>query len=82
MELILIISMAWWLVNFEPLQLAIDGLFTKLPVDSLTAFMHAALGCWKCWSFWLTIFITVDFSLACFAALLTFIFDLCLSKLK
>ena len=74
--------MAWWLVNFEPLQLAIDGLFTKLPVDSLTAFMHAALGCWKGWSFWLTIFITVDFSLACFAALLTFIFDLCLSKLK
>jgi hypothetical protein len=82
MELILIISMAWWLVNFEPLQLAIDALFNKLPVDNLTVFTHAALGCWKCWSFWLTIFITLDFSFACFAALITLILDLCLNKLK
>jgi hypothetical protein len=82
MELILIISMAWWLVNFEPLQLAIDAIFNKLPVDNLTVFTHAALGCWKCWSFWLTIFITLDFSLACFAALITLILDLCLNKLK
>jgi hypothetical protein len=82
MELILIISMAWWLVNFEPLQLAIDAIFNKLPVDNLTVFTHAALGCWKCWSFWLTIFITLDFSFACFAALITLILDLCLNKLK
>ena len=82
MTLLALIPLAWWFVNFEPLQATFDRLFkynTKYPI---AIHIHSALGCIKCVAFWLTIFCTFDFILACQASLLAYILDECLNKLR
>ena len=82
MELILLIAAAWWFVNFEPLQLLFDFIFSRIEITNLSNYAHASLGCWKCWSFWVTLIYTGSFSLGCLAALIAFTIDLCLNKLN
>jgi len=64
---------SWWFVNFEPLQLTIDRLFTKIDVD----WLHTALGCWKCMSFWFALVYSGSFIIACATSLIA----VCLNKL-
>ena len=82
MNLLALVPLAWWFVNFEPLQATIDYLFKYRPSNTLAIHIHSALGCIKCVAFWLTLICTFDFILACQAALLSFILDECLNKLK
>ena len=82
MILLALIPLAWWFVNFEPIQATIDYFFkynTKYPI---AIHIHSALGCIKCVAFWLTLLFTFDFILACQAALLAYILDECLQKLR
>ena len=82
MNLLALIPLAWFIVNFEPLQATIDYFFKYKPTNTLAIHIHSALGCIKCMSFWLTLICTFDFILACQAALLSFILDECLQKLR
>lgn len=82
MELIFLIAIAWWLVNFEPLLLFIDWIFSFIETTALTDYVHTAFGCWKCASFWLILLTTFDFSLACLGALIAYITNLCLTRLN
>lgn len=82
MTLILLIAVAWWFVNFEPLQLLFDFIFTQIRVSHLSNYIHSSLGCWKCWSFWTILIVTQNFQLACLGALIAFIIDICLNRLN
>ena len=81
MELIFIIAVAWWFVNFEPLQLLFDFIFKQINISHLSDYIHSSLGCWKCWSFWTALFFTGSFFMSCLAALIAYSFELCLNKL-
>jgi hypothetical protein len=82
MNLLTLIPLAWWFVNFEPLQAMFDQLFRYRPSSTISIHIHSALGCIKCVAFWMTLLFTFDFILACQAALLSFILNECLNKLK
>lgn len=82
MNLILIIAVAWWFVNFEPLQLLFDFIFKQIKISHLSNYIHSSLGCWKCWSFWTILIYTFDFKLACLGALIAYTINLCLHKLN
>jgi hypothetical protein len=61
----------WWFTHFEPIQNYID---TKL---ILPDWLHTALGCWKCMSFWITWVYSGSFIIACTTSLIA----VCLNKL-
>jgi hypothetical protein len=82
MELIFLVAVAWWFVNFEPLQLLFDFIFTQIRVSHLSNYVHSSLGCWKCWSFWTILLVTQNFPLACLGALIAYTIDICLNKLN
>lgn len=82
MDFIIYVSLAWWLVNFEPLQLLLDTIFSRLPINGLTIPLHAAFGCPKCVGFWSTWLLSGQFLVACLVSLSTYAIDLCLQKLK
>ena len=82
MNLLALIPLAWFIVNFEPLQATFDYLFKYRPTSTLAIHIHSALGCIKCVAFWLTLLCTFDFILACQASLIAYILNECLHKLK
>jgi hypothetical protein len=82
MDLLIFIPLAWWFVNFEPIQATIDYFFKYKHNNPIAIHIHSAMGCIKCVAFWLTLICTFDFILACQAALLSFILDECLQKLR
>ena len=82
MTLLALIPLAWFIVNFEPLQATFDYFFKYKPTNELAIHIHSALGCIKCVAFWLTLICTFDFILACQASLIAYILDECLNKLK
>lgn len=82
MEILFYIALGWFMVTFEPLQLLLDYIFSKLPLNSFTIYIHAAFGCPKCVGFWSTWLISGQFLVACLVSLSTYAIDLCLQKLK
>jgi hypothetical protein len=62
---------SWWFAYFEPIQ---DYLDTRL---ILPDWLHTALGCWKCLSFWSTLIYSQSFIVACATSLTA----VCLNKL-
>ena len=82
MEVLFLISFAWWFANFEPLQLQFDRLFLRLKVNIYTDAIYASVSCMKCLSFWFALFYFQDFFMACFVSLIGYTIQLCLQKLK
>lgn len=82
MDLLIYIALAWWLVNFEPLQITLDTIFSRIPINNLTIVLHAAFGCPKCVGFWVTLFLTGNFLTATLVSLAAYTLDLCLTRLK
>ena len=62
---------SWWFTHFEPLQDFIDRRLI------LPDWLHTALGCWKCMSFWGTLMYSQSFVIACATSLTA----VCLNKL-
>ena len=62
---------SWWFTHFEPIQDYID---TRL---ILPDWLHTALGCWKCLSFWSALAYSQSFTVACATSLTA----VCLNKL-
>ncbi len=60
----------WWFVNFEPIQKFIDRFI-------MPDWLHTALGCWKCMSFWTALIYSQSFTVACATSLTA----VCLQKL-
>jgi hypothetical protein len=82
MELIAYISIAWWLVYFEPLQATLHSVYMSLHSRPWVMYLFNALSCIKCMAFWVTLLGSFDFILACEAALGAYILELCLNKLS
>ena len=82
MEILLYTALAWFLTNFEPLQDLIDLVFTKVPLNRFTIYLHNGLGCPKCMGFWATWAVSGEFLTACLVSLLSYIVDLCLTRLN
>lgn len=82
MDFIIYVSLAWWLVNFEPLQLLLDAIFSRIPINGLTIYIHAAFGCPKCVGFWSAFALTGNFLTATLVSLTAYALDLCLQKIK
>jgi hypothetical protein len=64
---------SWWFVNFEPIHYILDRVFLRIEAD----WLHTALGCWKCMSFWTTWIYSGSFIIACATSLTA----VCLNKL-
>ena len=82
MEVLFLISFAWWFVHFEPLQRQFDRLFLQIEVNKYTDAIYSAVSCMKCLSFWFALFYFQDFFMACFVSLIGYTIQLCLQKLK
>jgi hypothetical protein len=82
MELLLLVSFAWWFTNFEPLQTAFDYIFTRLPINRYTVIVHTSLGCIKCVAFWSSLVISGDFFIATLSSLTAYLLKLCLDKMN
>ena len=82
MEILFYTALAWFLTTFEPLQDLLDYLFSKVPLNRLTIYLHAAGGCPQCVGFWVTWFLSGQFLVACLVSLLSYALNLCLTKLK
>jgi hypothetical protein len=82
MEILLYIALAWFLTNFEPLQDLLDRIFTEVPLNRFTIYLHSGLGCPKCMGFWVTWFVSGEFLTACLVSLCSYVVDLCLAKLN
>ena len=61
---------SWWFTHFEPTQNALDKLI-------LPDWLHTALGCWKCLSFWSALVYSQSITVACATSLTA----VCLNKL-
>lgn len=72
--LLTLIPIAWWLIEFEPLQATID----RIPMSS---WLRDAFSCVKCVSFWLTLIVSFDFILSCQAALLAYLLNRVIARL-
>lgn len=72
--LLTLIPIAWWLIEFEPLQATID----RIPMSS---WLRDAFSCLKCVSFWLTLIVSFDFILSCQAALLAYLLNRVIARL-
>jgi hypothetical protein len=81
MELVTLISIAWWWCNFEPLQATLTRIYMSLKPGTWAIPLLDALSCSKCVAFWLTLAWHQDFILACQAALGAYALELCLNKL-
>ena len=82
MEILIYVGLAWWLVNFEPLQILLDAIFSRLPINGLTIPIHAAFGCPKCVGFWVSWALTGEFLTATIISLTAHTLDLCLQRLN
>lgn len=82
MELLLLLSFAWWFTYFEPLQNAFDYIFSRLPLNKFTVFVHSSLGCIKCVAFWSSLVISGDFFISTLVSLTAYILQLCLDKMN
>jgi hypothetical protein len=82
MEILLYIALAWFLTNFEPLQDLLDRIFTEVPLNRFTIYLHSGLGCPKCIGFWATWLVSGEFLTACLVSLCSYVVDLCLAKLN
>ena len=72
--LLTLIPIAWWITEFEPLQATID----RIP---MSPWLRDAFSCVKCVSFWLTLFVSFDFILACQAAILAYLLTRLIARL-
>jgi hypothetical protein len=61
MTILTYIAVSWFLVNFEPLQLIIDSIYSKFKPSILAMYLHSSATCMKCVSFWLTLICTWSF---------------------
>lgn len=65
--------LGWFIANFEPIQDMIDYLWGKLPLKwtkmKIIDYIYIGLGCQKCWTLWIGLFMIEPFS----ALLLSFI---------
>ena len=82
MELIYYIAFAWFVMEFEPFQLIISWIKTKLPENETIEYLLGAFDCWKCFTFWLTLVVSFDFKIAVIASFIVFILEICLTKRK
>jgi hypothetical protein len=80
MEILLYTALAWFLTNFEPLQDLIDRIFTEVPLNRFTIYLHNAFGCPKCMGFWTTWALSGEFLTACLVSLCSYFVDLCLAR--
>jgi len=49
--------LSWWFVNFEPIQNTLDTFF-KDKDDTISDSIYTALGCQKCFTFWIVLCFT------------------------
>lgn len=82
MELIYYIAFAWFVMEFEPFQLLLSWIKTKLPNNETVEYLLGAFDCWKCFTFWLTLAVSWDFKIAVIASFIVFILEICLTKKK
>lgn len=80
MNLIAPLLYAWFLANFEPLQNKIDFIFKYIP--NYLQFTRLYFSCFKCISFWLTLFMTGSFTTAILFSLIAYTYDRIINSLK
>lgn len=66
--------LAWLWVYFTPLQNLIDKLYKRLP-DNWIQTTRTYLGCFKCVTFWSTLFVTQDVVLAAALAMIAMAYN-------
>ena len=71
---------AWFAAYFTPGQSLIDKLFNYLP-EWLKSY-RSHLKCFKCLSFWITLFMTLNILQAIAFSMLAYIFDRIMMSLK
>lgn len=72
-SILIVISIGWFIVEFEPIHFFIDAIKEKLPRNKTLDYLLGSFDCWQCMTFWSAIIYTQDFFMACIASLLSLI---------
>lgn len=79
LTIITIIAVGWFIVEFEPLQLLVDGVRQKTS-NNVALYLLGAFSCWQCMTFWSGLVYTGDFFYACIASLGSLIIETWITK--
>ena len=71
MEILFIISLGWFINEFEPIQLGVDYLNQKIK-HPIAEFILGIFSCWQCSTFWAGLIVTGSFTTAVIASFLTY----------
>lgn len=73
MEYIFLVSLGWFLVEFEPLAMLINYLNEKTGRKAWFIYIIELVTCWKCATFWSSLLLTFDIKTAVIASFIAFI---------
>ena len=65
---------AWYILNNEYLKFSIDFLYDKYR-NPIASFFLEHLACFKCFSFWMTLFVTFDIFSALAVSFIAHLYD-------
>lgn len=78
--IIIVLSIGWFLTEFEPLHMVLEYIEGKLPKHPIISYLFGAFTCFQCMAFWTGIVFTGSFITACVASLLSLIVQTWLEK--
>lgn len=76
MEYLFLISLGWFLQEFEPIKLGGHYLYEKLGRKPIVEYLLGVFDCWQCSTFWGALIWTWDFKAAVVASFLTFVLEM------
>lgn len=74
-QILIYISIGWFIVEFEPFQLLVNWTKSKITNDYLE-YLIGVFDCWQCSTFWSAWIISGSFKIAVVSSFVTFIIDM------
>lgn len=75
MEYLFVISLAWFIREFEPIQFAVAYLKDRFPTNAVE-YLLGSFDCIKCLTFWTGLLVTFSFKEAVIASFIAFSLEL------
>jgi hypothetical protein len=72
MHYLFLISLGWFLREFEPIRIAATYLYDKTGRKPIVEYIFGALECWTCLTFWSALAVTLSFKEAVIASFIVF----------
>ena len=75
-DYIFYIAAGWFVMEFEPLKIGLDYLYSKFKRNETIDYLLGVIECWVCSTFWTTLILTWDIRKAVIASFVVYLFDI------